>query len=91
VDKYYREDRLEVVNSPRSTDPGFFNDDFLNGSIEDTLRKHLTHPRQWKERGLLDRPPLDELATLSYLRPLNPILQSKFPSEFASCELNCEQ
>ena len=55
VDKYYREDHLEVVNSLQSTDLGFFDEGFLNGSVEDTLRKHLTHPRQWKEQGLLDK------------------------------------
>jgi hypothetical protein len=67
VDKYYQEDWWEIVNSPRSTDPGFFNEGFLSGTVEDTLRKHLTHPHQWKERGLPDRPPLDKLATLDYL------------------------
>jgi hypothetical protein len=36
------------------------------------------HPHQWKEQGLSDRRPLNELATLDYLQP-NPILQSKFP------------
>jgi hypothetical protein len=79
VDKYYREDRMEIVNSLRSTDPGFFDEGFLSGTVEDTLSKHLMHPHQLKEQGLPDRPPLGELTTLDYLRPLNPILQLKFP------------
>ena len=79
VDKYYQEDRLEVVNSLCSTDPGFFDKGFLGGTIEDTLQKHLMHPHQWKEQGLLNKPSLDELTTLDHLQPLNPILQSKFP------------
>jgi hypothetical protein len=37
------------------------------------------HPRQWREQGMPDEPPLDELVTLDYLHSLNPILQSKFP------------
>jgi hypothetical protein len=67
VDKYYRQDRKEIVDSPQSTDPGFFNENFYRSSVPDALRKHLSHPRQWSALGLLTSPPLDELPALDYL------------------------
>src|SRR6202050_2629293 len=79
VDKYYKQDRQEDVDSPRSTDPGFFDQDFYDGSVTDALHKHLSHPRQWTELGLSSSLPLDSLPALEYLRPINPVLLKKFP------------
>ena len=79
INKYYREDRYETVDSPRSTESGFFDNHFHSSSVPDALRKHLSHPRQWASLGLPSRSSLDELPALDYLRPLNPILQAKFP------------
>jgi len=79
IDKYYKQDREEDVDSPRSTDPGFFDQEFYNGSVTDALCKHLSHPRQWTELGLGSSPPLDSLPALEYLRPINPVLLKKFP------------
>jgi hypothetical protein len=76
VDKYYREDRMEIVNSPRSprsTDPGFFDEGFLSGTVEDTLCKHLMPMERARIAGQASPRQTCDVGLPSTLKPDPPI------------------